>query len=117
LDIQAADPDGHLVIIENQLEPSNHLHLGQLLVYASGLEASTAVWITTRLRDEHRSALTWLNERTDSEVKGVRDRVERGADRGLTARSGLGRGRGAEQLEQGHQGRVQGRSYGTGVEP
>lgn len=69
LDIQAADPDGHLVIIENQLEPSNHLHLGQLLVYASGLEASTAVWITTRLRDEHRSALTWLNERTDSEVK------------------------------------------------
>ena len=69
LDIHATDPDGRTVIIENQLEPSNHMHLGQLLVYASGLEASTAVWITTRLRDEHRSALTWINERTDSDVR------------------------------------------------
>ncbi|GAA4536425.1 DUF4268 domain-containing protein [Amycolatopsis samaneae] len=69
LDIQATDPDGRPVIIENQLEPSDHMHLGQLLVYASGLEASTVIWITTRLRDEHRSALTWLNERTDSDVR------------------------------------------------
>ncbi|MFI9452447.1 DUF4268 domain-containing protein [Amycolatopsis sp. NPDC052450] len=69
LDIHATDPAGKTVIIENQLEPSDHSHLGQLLVYASGLEASTAIWITTRLRDEHRSALTWLNERTDSDVR------------------------------------------------
>ncbi|MEV7551979.1 DUF4268 domain-containing protein [Amycolatopsis sp. NPDC089917] len=69
LDIHATDPDGRTVIIENQLEASDHSHLGQLLVYASGLEASTAIWITTRLRDEHRSALTWLNERTDSDVR------------------------------------------------
>ena len=69
LDIQATDPDGRVVIIENQLEPSNHMHLGQLFVYASGLEASTAIWITTRLRDEHRSVLTWINERTDSDVR------------------------------------------------
>lgn len=69
LDIHATDPDGKTVIIENQLESSDHSHLGQLLVYASGLEASTAIWITTRLRDEHRSALTWLNERTDSDVR------------------------------------------------
>lgn len=69
LDIHAADPDGRAVIIENQLEPSDHSHLGQLFVYASGIEASTAIWITTRLRDEHRSALIWLNERTDSDVR------------------------------------------------
>jgi hypothetical protein len=69
LDIHAQDPDGKNVIIENQLEPSNHMHLGQLLVYASGLEASTAVWITTKLREEHRGALTWINDRTDSDVR------------------------------------------------
>ncbi|MFD2466282.1 DUF4268 domain-containing protein [Amycolatopsis silviterrae] len=69
LDIHATDPDGKTVVIENQLEPSDHSHLGQLLVYASGLEASTAIWITTRLREEHRSALIWLNERTDSDVR------------------------------------------------
>ena len=69
VDIHATDPDGMNVIIENQLEPSDHSHLGQLLVYASGIEASTAIWITTRLRDEHRSALVWLNERTDADVR------------------------------------------------
>ncbi|WP_284747740.1 DUF4268 domain-containing protein [Amycolatopsis sp. RTGN1] len=69
VDIHATDPDGKHVIIENQLEPSDHSHLGQLLVYASGLEASIAIWITTRLREEHRSALVWLNERTDADVR------------------------------------------------
>ncbi|MDI5977354.1 DUF4268 domain-containing protein [Amycolatopsis magusensis] len=69
LDIHATDPDGKNVIIENQLEPSDHAHLGQLLVYASGLEASTAIWLTTRLREDHRSALNWLNERTDADVR------------------------------------------------
>jgi uncharacterized protein DUF4268 len=69
LDIHATDADGRAVIIENQLEPSDHAHLGQLLVYASGVEASTAIWITTRLREEHRSALIWLNERTDADVR------------------------------------------------
>lgn len=69
LDILATDPNGKAVIIENQLEPSDHSHLGQLLVYASGLEASTAIWITPQLREEHRSALIWLNERTDADVR------------------------------------------------
>lgn len=69
LDIHATDPDGRAVVIENQLAPSDHSHLGQLLVYASGLAASTAVWITTRMREDHRSALTWMNERTDSDVR------------------------------------------------
>lgn len=66
LDIQAEDPDGNPVIVENQLATSDHSHVGQLLVYASGIGASTVVWITTRLREEHRSALSWLNERTDT---------------------------------------------------
>ena len=69
LDIHAVDPDGKAVIIENQLEPSDHAHLGQLLLYASGLGASTVVWITARIRQEHRSALNWLNDRTDSDVR------------------------------------------------
>jgi hypothetical protein len=45
------------VIIGNQLEPSDHSHLGRLLVYASGFEASTAIWITTCLREAYR--LRW----------------------------------------------------------
>ena len=56
---------GVTLIVENQLEPSDHGHLGQLLTYAAGTDASSVVWITTQFRDEHRQALTWLNEHTD----------------------------------------------------
>jgi uncharacterized protein DUF4268 len=68
LDIQAQTPDGAVVIVENQLERTDHGHLGQLLVYASGLEASAVVWVAPRFRDDHRRSLDWLNERTDSGV-------------------------------------------------
>lgn len=68
LDIQAQTPDGRVVIVENQLERTDHGHLGQLLVYASGLEASAVVWVAPRFRDDHRRTLDWLNERTDSGV-------------------------------------------------
>ncbi len=60
--------DGALVLIENQLERTNHGHLGQLLTYAAGLDAVTVVWIAAPFTDEHRTALDWLNEKTDQSV-------------------------------------------------
>lgn len=60
--------DGSMVLIENQLEKTDHTHLGQLLTYAAGLDAVTIVWIAERFTDEHRAALDWLNEITGEKV-------------------------------------------------
>lgn len=60
---------GETVLIENQIEETDHCHLGQIFTYTSGLQAGTAIWIAARFNDEHRAALDWLNQIT---VTGVR---------------------------------------------
>ena len=65
------------LIVENQLEDTDHRHLGQLLTYAAGTDAKTVVWMSPRFRDEHRQALEYLNEISvgDARFFGVEIRV------------------------------------------
>lgn len=56
--------DDSLVLIENQLETTDHRHLGQILTYLAGLEAKTVIWLATDFREPHLSAVKWLNEHT-----------------------------------------------------
>lgn len=67
-DIIAKDVDGGIIIIENQLEKTNHDHLGKLITYGSIQGAKYVVWIAKHICDEHRKALDWLNNFTKEDV-------------------------------------------------
>ena len=62
VDLIAEDESGNAIVIENQLEKSDHDHLGKLITYLTAIDARTAIWIVAHPRPEHVGAITWLNE-------------------------------------------------------
>lgn len=67
VDLVAEDEAGSSIIIENQLEKSDHDHLGKVITYLTAMQANTAIWIVADPRPEHVAALTWLNESTNAD--------------------------------------------------
>lgn len=70
------DNTGRKIVIENQLESTNHDHLGKLITYASGFDAEIVIWIVKDVRDEHQQAVDWLNEHTDEKINIFAIRME-----------------------------------------
>lgn len=67
VDLVAEDADGNVIVIENQLEKSNHDHLGKLITYLVSMDAKTAIWIVSEPRPEHVASIAWLNEATSAQ--------------------------------------------------
>ena len=67
---------GRKIVIENQLEMTDHDHLGKIITYASGLDAEIIIWIVKDVHDEHKQAVDWLNEHTDDEINIFAIRME-----------------------------------------
>lgn len=70
------ESSGRKIIIENQLEDTNHDHLGKIITYASGYDAEIIIWIVRGIREEHKKAIDWLNEHTDENVSFFLIRLE-----------------------------------------
>lgn len=65
---QPIQEDLGVVIIENQLSSSDHDHLGKIITYGAGLSASYVVWICEEVKEEHRTAIDWLNDNFPKDV-------------------------------------------------
>ena len=70
------DLTGKKIIIENQLESTDHDHLGKIITYASGHDAEIIIWIVKDTRDEHQKAIEWLNDHTDQDISFFLIRIE-----------------------------------------
>ena len=77
VDILAEEENtGRKIVVENQLETTNHDHLGKVITYASGFDAEIVIWIVKDVRDEHKRAVDWLNEHTDDKINIFAIRME-----------------------------------------
>jgi len=68
VDIYAKDSNNKKIIIENQLENTNHYHLGKVIVYSAGLDADIAIWVVKDVNEEHKQAVEWLNENSFEKI-------------------------------------------------